>query len=90
MVARRRSNLESGFSVRPDRPLIGVVLVENGQVIARYFADEEEADAAMAPESTERARALAGVWSDLDWDEAVDALERIRHDVEPTPPIENV
>jgi hypothetical protein len=33
-------------------------------------------------------RSLSGAWSDLDWEEAIDALGRIRHESEPTPPIE--
>jgi len=33
------------------------------------------------------ARSLAGAWADLDWEEAIDALDHIRHDNEPTPPI---
>ena len=31
--------------------------------------------------------ALAGAWSDLDFDEMIDALDHIRHDSQPTPPI---
>ncbi len=33
------------------------------------------------------ARMLAGAWADLDWEEAVATLDRIRHDTEPAPPI---
>ncbi len=31
---------------------------------------------------------LAGAWRDLDWDDEVEAFERMRHDTQPTPPIE--
>ena len=34
------------------------------------------------------ARSLAGAWSDLDWEEMVDELDRIRHANTPTPPID--
>jgi uncharacterized protein (DUF433 family) len=34
----------------------------------------------------ERALSLAGAWSDLDFDEMLDALDRIRHESKPTPP----
>jgi hypothetical protein len=34
------------------------------------------------------ALSLAGAWSHLDWDDMVDALDRIRHESKPTPPIE--
>ncbi len=30
--------------------------------------------------------ALAGAWSDLDFDEMLDSLDHIRHDSKPTPP----
>ncbi len=39
---------------------------------------------------TESARALAGAWSDLDWEEALDELDRIRKESEPTPPIDEL
>jgi hypothetical protein len=74
--------------VQPDRPLIGIFTVEDGQEVVRYFADEAEADAAVALETVAAARALAGAWVDLDWDEAVEELDRIRHESLPTPPIE--
>jgi hypothetical protein len=34
------------------------------------------------------ALALAGAWRDLDWDEAMKELDRIRHESTPTPPID--
>jgi hypothetical protein len=34
------------------------------------------------------ARPLAGAWADLDWEEALDELDRIRHESDPTPPID--
>ena len=36
----------------------------------------------------ERALAVAAAWSDLDPDEVLDALDRIRHSSPPTPPID--
>lgn len=73
--------------VRDDQPLIGVIVRENGQEVTRYFTDEEEADAA-TPDSVQRALSLAGAWADMDWDEALEELERIGHEVPPTPPID--
>ena len=87
MAARRQPSDESGLAVRPDRPLIGVVLVEDGEEVVRYFADEADADAAVARVAA-GPRSLAGAWADLDWEEAVIALDRIRHESEPTPPID--
>jgi hypothetical protein len=65
-------------------PLIGVPGHENGRDVVRYFASEADADAALLDD----ALGLAGEWSDLDWDETIDALDRIRHESVPTPPID--
>ena len=80
---------EPGTSLlaRDDQPFIGVIVDEDGQEFTRYFTSEEAADAATPPESVQRALAVLGVWSDLDWEEALDELDRIRHANPPTPPI---
>src|SRR6266436_7115780 len=39
-------------------------------------------------ESIKETLALAGSWSDLDWDETEQALDHIHHDSKPTPPFE--
>jgi hypothetical protein len=75
------------LTVRPDRPLIGVATVEDGEEVVRYFADENDAEAALAQRAS-GARAFAGVWADLDWSETAADLDRIRHESKPTPPIE--
>jgi hypothetical protein len=67
--------------------LIGIVLVEDGEEVVRYFTEETEADAAVAQVVAGR-HSLAGAWADLDWDDAVATLDRIRHDSAPTPPID--
>ena len=88
MGALRRSIRASELAVQPDRPLIGIVAAEGGQEVVRYFVDEADADAAATDQVTADARAMAGSWADLDWDDAVETLDRIRHDSVPTPPIE--
>ncbi len=35
-----------------------------------------------------KGRSLAGVWSDLAWDDEAEAFDRMRHATQPTPPIE--
>jgi hypothetical protein len=90
MAAKQRPNPVPSRAVRPNLPLIGVVLVENGQEVVRYFANEAEADSVIGSHGSANARSLAGAWADLDWEEAIDALDRIRHDSEPTPPIDAI
>ena len=55
---------------------------------AMLISEETQADHAVSNDATKKALALAGAWSDLDFDEMLDALDHIRHDSKPTPPIE--
>ena len=41
----------------------------------------------LVEDTTQAALALAGAWSDLAWDELEQALDRIRHESPPTPPL---
>jgi hypothetical protein len=68
-------------------PLIGIIVEENGHEVVRYFTEEKAADAALSRTATQKAFAVIGAWNDLDWDETVAALDRIRHESKPTPPI---
>ncbi|MCC7021605.1 MAG: hypothetical protein IT338_02190 [Thermomicrobiales bacterium] len=86
MAAKRYPAETSSLAARPDWPLIGIALVEDGEEVVRYFADETDADAAVAHVVVDR-RSLAGVWADLAWDDAVATLDRIRRDSAPAPPI---
>jgi hypothetical protein len=74
--------------VRGDQPLIGIPAEEPGQLVTRYFADEEEADRVLGQDGVRRALSAIGAWSHLDWDETERALDRIRHEGTPTPPID--
>ncbi len=76
------------LEAEPDQPLISIIVQQDGQEVVRYFADEAVADAALADDTVQDALNLAGAWSDLDWNEMVEALDRIRHESRPTPPID--
>jgi hypothetical protein len=76
------------LSVPSHQPLIGIPFEENGQAMVRYFPSEEAADAALPESTTQAALNVIGAWSDLDWDEMIEALDRIRNESTPTPPIE--
>jgi hypothetical protein len=52
-----------------------------------YFWTEEEADAAVTDEDIQLALEAAGAWSDLDADEVLAGLERLRRERKPRPPI---
>ena len=93
MPPRRRSRTRS-IDVADGQPLIGIPMVVNGRAIVRYFTSEEDADAATAQSHVRDASSLMGAWADLDdsdnGDEMLDALDRIRHDSKPTPPLEDI
>jgi hypothetical protein len=66
----------------------GVIDVEDGREVVHYFVSDTDADEDVASRIVTEARALDGAWSDRDWEDAVETFDRIRHDSEPTPPIE--
>ena len=72
---------DRSLSAAHDQPLIAIPLEEDGREVVRYFTDDEAADAATAPRSVEEALALASVWSDLDWSEMEQALDRRQQQV---------
>lgn len=90
MVANRRVRHRDSLTALSDEPLIGISFTVGDREITRYFTSESDADAAVAASVTEEARALAGAWSDLDWNETLAALDRIRHQSKPTPPIDDL
>jgi predicted transcriptional regulator len=68
--------------------LIAIPVTKDGQEMTCYFADEAAAEAAFAADSMRAALRAIGSCSDLDWDDMVEALDRIRHESHPTPPLE--
>ena len=87
MAERKRQPVPS-LLVQDNQPLIGIPYEEKGQEVVRYFTDEKVADAAVSDSTTQAALSVIGVWSDMDWEEMVEALDRMRHESKPTPPIE--
>jgi hypothetical protein len=77
-----------GLIAAEDQPLVGAFFHENGHERVIYF---REGDApASTPASIRRALDLAGAWDDAEWgswEETEAALDRIRHESRPTPPI---
>ncbi|OGE45196.1 hypothetical protein A3B39_01780 [Candidatus Daviesbacteria bacterium RIFCSPLOWO2_01_FULL_37_10] len=74
---------QSAFSFMKTQPLIGIEIDENGQTKTYYFTDEKEADRALSKTRGD-ILSLAGVWSNLDWKEVVDSLDKIRHESHPS------
>jgi hypothetical protein len=74
--------------VREDQGLVGIVVAENGHQATRFFADETELDEATTDAGVQAALQAIGAWADLDWDEAVEELDRIRHESKLSPPLD--
>jgi hypothetical protein len=80
----------SSLIVRGDQPLLGVPVGGGDQPDVEYFTDEQESDEASPTRRADirRALQLAGAWADMAWDGVLDELDRIRHESEPTPPLD--
>lgn len=76
------------FQVEREKPLIGVLVPRGDREMIEYFTDEEAAEAALPTTSVQKALSLLGAWKDIDSDDALEQLDRIRHESKPTPPIE--
>ncbi len=89
-MAQADTRTTRSLIARDDQPLIGIIERQNGRDVVRYFTDEAAADAAITNDAPRAALAVIGAWSDLDWDQTIEALERIRHDSGPTAPIDDL
>ncbi len=79
---------ERSITARADEPLVAVVVEEDGCEIVRYFIGDGTDAPSQPSADVQAALAAIGAWSDMDWDELADDLDRIRHANPPTPPIE--
>ena len=77
----------NSITARSTQPLAGVFLEDDADAV-RYFVDEPTPPAPQPSADALAALSVIGAWSDMDWDELADSLDRIRHASPPTPPIE--
>ena len=70
--------------------LFGVPVDENGHEAVRFFVEETDAPVDVDDEEIQQALSVIGAWRDLDWEQALDELDRIRHESRPTPPIDHI
>ena len=70
--------------------LFGVPLDETGHEAVRYFVEESNAPVDVDDDGVRQALSVIGAWCDLDWEHALDELDRIRHESRPTPPIDQI
>ncbi len=69
-----------------------LIVVPVGDDQARYFTSEEGLRAAIGQDAIQRGLELAGAWGNLGMseDEMFEALDKIRHESVPTPPIDSL
>ena len=89
MVSQRRSTRVTDASVRRRPPSVTAEPTDTGRVTrdaASGVVDQ------FHPVSARARVALSafGAWSDMDWEETREALDRIRHESTPTPPIDDL
>lgn len=84
ITPRRRA----AVTVGEGEALVAVPVDEDGRETTLYFVDDVAADAALGDDGVREALGAIGGWRHLDWEQAVDELDRIRHASRPTPPIE--
>jgi hypothetical protein len=85
--------LPPGLTTRAGQPLFGIPVREGRDEVVRYYTSDEEADQALAEDTTNIQRALSaiGAWAYLDDEDGpdmLDELDRMRHESKPTPPFE--
>jgi hypothetical protein len=85
---RRESDPE--LIVGQRQMLFAVPRDEDGREAVHYFTEDAQTGLDAAEEGTRDALSVIGAWADLDCDEALDELDRIRHESRPTPPIERI
>jgi hypothetical protein len=78
---------QPSIAVRSTQPLVGV-FVEDDSDLVRYFVDDRAAPQPQPSADARAALSVIGAWSDMDWDELADSLDRIRHANPPTPPLD--
>lgn len=87
MTAEQPTNAALSLELGDEQPLVGIVVERNGKERVRYSTDDAVSAKASPDDGIQAALNLAGAWSDLDWDETLTALDLIRHENKPTPPI---
>jgi hypothetical protein len=73
-----------------DQPLIAIPIEDHGEERVIYFTSDAEADAYVKAHYPEGPVSFAGIWSELDADDMLQSLDRIRHESAPTPPLERI
>lgn len=87
MASERSNGGAPALVLHADESLVSVMSRTDDTFVEQIFLVDDDADAIVDDDIVQAAISLAGAWSDLDWDEMVEALDRIRHSNPPSPPL---
>ena len=88
MIERLRRALEHIDELPPSMQEVLAEQIEQMTEPVEEVVDQPRMIDPNLPKSVRDALAMAGSWSDLQDDDEFEALERIRHESKPTPPID--
>lgn len=74
--------------VRKGEALVGVPDAENGEPITRVYVRNLRSPGRPNAETLALALSAICAWKELDWEFTLAELDRIRHESEPTPPLD--
>ncbi len=89
-MSKMHAERAKSLVVQRTQAVIAIPLIEDGREMDIYTVETSAEAPATLLDSVQDALSLAGAWSDLDWDETVESLDRIRHESRPTPPIKSI
>jgi hypothetical protein len=89
-MVKQHTNQSRTLLVRSGEPVYVVPIDLDGVEYELYVAGDDAAEELRTPESLRDALNLAGAWSDMDGDAMLEALQRMRRESKPTPPIDDL
>ncbi len=87
-MAHRRAPARAGMTIGGHQDAAALV-DKNGRPTSGVEADEATPQASLSP-GAKAALGAIGAWADIDWDETLAELERIRREGTSSPPIEDL
>jgi len=69
----------SSLTAQRKQLVFAIPVDEDGREEMRYFTEEDDQGTSSHEEDIQEALSVIGAWSDLDWDQTIEELDRIRH-----------
>ena len=88
-MAQRRAPASTDPTIRKRARSVGHVAAENGREVARPEAEQAEPNVVLSA-GARAALSAIGAWANMDWEETLAELDRIRHESKPSPPLDDL